>query len=142
MPPTEKIKSRQQRWQEKQYKLKRCATCAAPVENNTRLCAKHQAAASERLRVRRGATKRYTTLAQWQKVDWSEPVETIANKMGVRPSTVRWRRSILGKTCSKPRVALFVWQQTDWSQTPRAIAEQLGLCISTVYHWRRRVAKL
>ena len=97
MPPPvqtpEKQKSRQQLWQEKQYRLKRCAVCGKDTENNSPLCPEHRQAANERLRIRRGAVRRYTTAAQWQGVDWSEPIDIIAARFGVRPSTARWRRS-------------------------------------------------
>lgn len=95
MPPSEKPKSRQQRWQEKQFALKRCAVCGCSVGDNSPMCPVHRLAAKERLRKRRGSVRQYTTLAQWQAVDWSEPIETIAAKMGVSPGTARWRKRTL-----------------------------------------------
>lgn len=91
----DKPKSRQQRWQEKQYQLKRCAVCGDNVKNNMRLCPTHREAAKERLRVRRGAVKRYTTMDQWLTVDWARPIGEIAAEFGVMPATARWRKRTL-----------------------------------------------
>ena len=95
MPSPEKPKSRQQRWQEKQLTLRRCSVCGNPTENNSPLCPEHRHAANERLRARRGAIKRYTTLDQWKAVDWTKPIDVIAAEFGVRPSTARWRKRSL-----------------------------------------------
>ncbi len=95
MPSPDKPKSRQQRWQDRQRLLKRCAVCGAHVESQTLLCDKHRKIASDRLRARRGSSRRYTTVDQWKTVDWSQPIKTIAEQMGVRPGTARWRKKSL-----------------------------------------------
>lgn len=76
--------SRQRIWQLKQKESGLCVICAKPTQGRVRCdpcSAKHD-----------GPQRRYRLKSAWQAVDWSEPVATIALRMGVTAQTAYYQR--------------------------------------------------
>lgn len=125
--------SRQRRWQLRQFAMKKCIKCAKPVPDGSPLCKDHRAKAKENRRRRDGTVKHYTSAEDWKNIDWSLPVQVIADQMGVEPGTVRWRRRTVGKP---PRVSKEeAWAAMDWTRPHKDIAAEMKVTLRTV-RWR------
>lgn len=125
--------SRQRRWQLRQFAMKRCIKCAKPVPDGSPLCKEHRLKAKENRRRRDGAIRHYTSADDWKNIDWSLPVQVIAEQMNVEPSTVRWRRRTVGKPVRATKEE--IWGKMDWSRSHEDIAAEMNVSLRTV-RWR------
>lgn len=69
--------------------------------------------------------------AEWLAIDWSQPNDVIAVKMGVKLHTVYTYRAKLGKTV-RPRPRKVDWSTIDWSKNNTDLARDLGASYDTV----------
>jgi len=74
----------------------------------------------------------------WSKVDWKLQNCVIARLTGQWPSSVAWRRRVLGKP-QVPHPSVAKWKAVDWSKQNVVIAQELGCSQSGVGMMRKKL---
>lgn len=72
----------------------------------------------------------------WDVVDWTAPIETLAEMMNANHATVRWQAKQRGKKVHTK--AMHRWLYLDWSKSDEQIAEQLGVTTAAVRYRRKQ----
>ena len=114
----------------RRYRNRVCVQCQSPAPADDKLCFACQGGKSRKGRV---------GLTDWSKVDWSAPVDTIAQTVGASPVTVRQQAKRAGVKVMTAR--MMRWVTVDWSRKNKDIAKDLGCTVNAVLIRRKKLAK-